>query len=532
MNKFIASALGILLLIGAGAQAFASSPVEFSGYVKVFHESLSNFSKAARNPVDRDNFFSNKLNINVRFQPNDNVMVFWQFRGPNYQRFGMGNTALFTRALYGQIETSWGTIRGGHIVDGLPGTVGGLASFGYAPAYGDEFLYNNVFDMNSPIDALTYSNKWELAGGSKLGLAVYYGKLGANLMQYDATSGEWDSENVITGQYPTLLGYQGPAPTGLTYIQHKDIDYDVFGAEGTFEWETGGLGLGLEYSRNMTDPGVKKDRAFFVNPSFFQAFGPVTLHFEGKYGWGERTYDKKFANDAIWKRLEDEFVGHPWDGTLENKGLGLYLDAVWDYGQGDVTLAGWYVSGTDLDNDREKLNSLVNLGDFAPFLVAFNDQTLGNGHFSDNMGQRWIDRADSTTGFTDFNSGQSNQMGVGILGNHTLVPDKVSINYGIGYFRLVKPAIVWYEQASKDYVSVPFLPRNMTASVNRRPQSKDLGWEIDLGAKFQIMENVSFETQFGYFFSGDAFDTWDSKSKGWVHAKDTFAWASVLSFSF
>ncbi|MDR1042025.1 MAG: hypothetical protein LBR80_18025, partial [Deltaproteobacteria bacterium] len=88
MNKLIALALGAMLAAAAGP-ALAASPVEFEGYVKVFHESLSNFQRLPGGYEDRDNFFENKLQIGVTFRPNDQVSVFWQFRGPNYQRWGV-----------------------------------------------------------------------------------------------------------------------------------------------------------------------------------------------------------------------------------------------------------------------------------------------------------------------------------------------------------------------------------------------------------------------------------------------------------
>jgi hypothetical protein len=535
MQKLFALVLGLFFVAGVASQAFAASPVEFSGYVKVYHESLSNFTRAHHDPYDRDSFFGNRLQIDVTFRPSDNVKVFWQFRGPDYQKWGTGNTTLFTRALYGEISFDWGTIRGGHIVDGLPGTVGGLASLGYVPKYGSEFLSTHVFDYNSPVDALTYSNKWELSNGHKFGLAAYYDKMGSNVLSYDNNSNTWNYGGLNTGQYPVLFGYATSVPGSPGFLQPKDFDYDVFGVEATYEWETGAFGLGLEYSRNMTDPSVKQDWAFFINPSFVQSFGPFAIHFEGKYGWGKRTYDRNFVNPADWNLVANSYFGHPWDGTIDNKGLGLYLDGVYTYDRGDVTIAGWYVSGTNLNEDRGELNSLVTLGDFSPFLVAFNGKTLGNGYYSDVMGSGWNKSHASIGGFehlADFNTGLTNQWGVGIMGNHTIVPDFVRINYGIGYFRLVKPVVVWYQQNDGSFLNVPAIPANAGYNNGYRYQSKDIGWEIDLGFTFQIFENVSFETQFGYLFNGDAFDSWDSQKGGWSNAKDTFAWANVLAFTF
>ena len=528
MRKSLALVLGIVLGAALSAPAFAESPVTFSGYVKVFHESLSNFTRQTENPVDRDNFFENKLQIKVTFQPADNVKVVWQFRGPSYQRWGSTNpdnnsTDLYTRGLYGELNFDWGNIRGGVILDGLPGTVGGLASLGYAPAWGDEFLFANPFDPNSPANALTYDNKWDLAAGGQFGLAVYYVKLADNALN-DGLG--YNGDEVEAGPYPDIFLY---TQVGSAYV-HKDIDIDVFGVEASYEWETGGVSLGLEYQRNMTDPVVSKDYAVFINPAFVQSFGPFAVHFEAKIGWGERTYNKSMLDAtglAAWNGFETFYLGVPadtWDGTIENKGLGLYLDGVYTYDQGDVTLAAWYVSGSNLNEKRGSLNSLVDMGDFAPFLVAYNDQTLGTGYYTNNLG------AGFAPGVFNFNSGQRNHWGIAILGNHTIIPDKIKMNYGIGYFQLVKPSMVCIDAGGGDFSPAPFVPAG-TYPSSRYP-SKDLGWEIDLGFTFQILESVWLETEFGYFFNGDAFETFDLVSHTWRDPKDTFAWATVLAFEF
>jgi hypothetical protein len=56
----------------------------------------------------------------------------------------------------------------------------------------------------------------------------------------------------------------------------------------------------------------------------------------------------------------------------------------------------------------------------------------------------------------------------------------------------------------------------------------DLGWEIDFGISFNIVENVWLQTEFGYFFNVNAFEEWNSVTNTWDDPKDTFAWATVL----
>jgi hypothetical protein len=149
---------------------------------------------------------------------------------------------------------------------------------------------------------------------------------------------------------------------------------------------------------------------------------------------------------------------------------------------------GWYADGTGWD-DRHG-HDLVGMGDFAPFLVAYNEVTLGTG--------TWTNSLDSgAVGGGNLN----NHWGIGLLGNHA-INDDIRFNYGLGYFGLV----------SKQYVN----------------QSKNIGFEVDLGATFQILDSLSFETQFGYMFNGSAYKAAVNDRS----PKDTFAWANVLAVTF
>jgi hypothetical protein len=421
----------------------------------------------------------------------------------------------------------WGTIRAGRILDGLAGTAGGLASLGYNPVWGSDFLYANVFDSGDPVDGITYTNKWD----NGFGLAVYYVKpesrFGFRWYDYFDDWQDWRDFANTTGNCDFLEG-----------CNFKDSDHDVFGVEGSYEWEGGGATLGLEYHRDMTNPLVEKNYSMFVTGAVMQNFGPFAIHFEGKVGWGKTVFTREFAS----KYADPSSVN-----VQRDAGVGFYLDGVYNYGPGDVTLATWYVSGTDFDdsdNPMPKRNNLVDLGDFAPFLVAHNSTTLGNGIYSNNLGWEVYEdggtfadcspaqnpeSGDCTWGNPGRGNGLQNQWGIAILGRHQITPE-IKLNYGIGYFRLVHPNVRWWIDGGGNGNTIPYW------NVYQE-QSRDLGWEIDVGATFQILDNLSFETQFGYMFNGKAYDQpqYDATTgefQGMKSAKDTFAWANVLSFTF
>jgi hypothetical protein len=502
LDKFAALVLGVMLASSAGT-AFAASPVEFEGFAKVYHESLSNFQRASYgDAMDRESFFENMLQIAVTFRPNDRVSVHWQFRGPEYQRWGDSRRStanIFTRALYGEAIFPWGTIRAGRIPEGMPGTSAGLSVIGYYPTWGREFLYIYPFDPGDPIDGISFTKKWD----NGFGLNIMYSK----------NASYW-------GNSRDNYAWNGPfQPAAFGSYDFKDSDHDSFGIEPTYEWEGGGATLGLSFSRDMTDPTVEKDYAVFVNPSIFQSWGDFALHFEAKIGRGKTTYSRKSA-----------LIPPDRDSSISSSGFGLYLDGKFNYGSGDVTLAAWYASGTSPDDDGNR--SLVIFGGLAPFLVAFNLTTLDNGTYSNNLGWGGYGMTYASDAYGDrviqgnrYNGFGVNVWGVSLLGNHQLTPE-IKLNYGIGYFGLAAPNFR-FDLSDLDLAD---------PAPAWKDQSRDLGWEIDLGATFQITDNLWFESQFGYMFNGKAFDfpEFDGNGvyAGMAGAKDTFAWASVLSFDF
>jgi hypothetical protein len=463
MRKFLLFCLALVMATVA-VPAFAATSVEFSGYLNVFHENLVNFNRDTDPNVekDSDSFFANKLQVSLKIHPTDDITVHWTMRSVPYTRWGAigiggggpDTTGIFTRNLYAEVRQPWGTLIIGRTADGTATNVGGLNSLGYAPAWGYEFLYANPFDIADQVDGLAWSKEFD----NGFALAAFY------------TKDKLQDGNPINNP---------PNPNV------KDQDRDRFGIEPRYSWGTGGVSLGLVYIRDMTltdtingNPyTVSKYNEFHLNPAFANAWGPFSIHFEADIAWGKATF------------TED---GNPTStDTGKAVGLGLYLDAVYNYGAGDITLATWYVDG-DAYNDVDKGHDLVTMGDFAPFLVAYHGWTLGTGNHDNLL---------PNSNYVNNGNDNGNHWGIGILGNHAITDD-IAINYGLGYFRLVAPQF--------------------------ENQGKTLGFEIDLGARFQILDNLHFETLFGYMFNGNAYRlAGDNRDPD-----DTFAWSNVLTVDF
>jgi hypothetical protein len=64
--------------------------------------------------------------------------------------------------------------------------------------------------------------------------------------------------------------------------------------------------------------------------------------------------------------------------------------------------------------------------------------------------------------------------------------------------------------------------------------SDDLGWEIDIGVTYEIMEGLSFNSEFGILFTGDAFD-YRALGLGGGPSKDfpnIYRWVNTLTYEF
>jgi hypothetical protein len=517
-----------LALAAASVPAMAASKIDFSGFLNVYHENLYNFNRSANNQnKDNDSFFENRLQLSLEIQPNDDISVFWTMRSVHFARWGQfaagaagapGATGLYTQFLYAEVRQPWGTVQIGRLADGLGSNAGGLASLGYTPTWGSgAFNYVMPFDIDGPTDSVVYSYDF----GNGFTLAAFYAK--DNIDRYFG-----NSQPIPPIGAPLNIPYQD--------AQRKDADRDRFGIEPRYQWDTGGVSLGVVYIRDMsfdTTPAwvgapfnaynalsTKDAYEIQINPAFVQNWGPFSVHFEGVVGFGKYTLQEwlPLGLNNTYRQFE-----------YRSNGLGLYLDASYNYGAGDITLMSWYVDGTSYDdiydaNGNLKINgkhhSSIGLGDFAPFLVAYNGISLGNGTWSNSV-------ADSFGDPLGIDAGNTNHWGIGLLGNHA-INDDIRLNYGLGYFRLVSLPY------TNDWLRAGIGPNGATPNT-----SKSLGFEIDFGATFQILDNLSFESQFGYMFNGNAYKQSQYRViNGNITAvyapkpKNTFAWANVLSVTF
>lgn len=252
-----------------------------------------------------------------------------------------------------------------------------------------------------------------------------------------------------------------------------------------------------------------------------QSFGNFSVHFEGMIGWAS----------------QDAAV--PGGRDRDASGYGFYLDGDYNYGPGNVTMAGWWTSGNDYNN-RGDADDLVQIdqGNFYPLVVAYNNTVAGWSGTSDNFGSA-VGQANSMNptgvpGGTPSrvgNAGTSNHWALALTGNHAFTDD-ISMNYAVAYLALVESN---YRIATTRTGTIGAADTTYGYST----QDKDLGFEVDLGFTFKLLDNLDFNTTFGYMFSGDAYKTVkETRITGntarvhWDTPDDSYVWYNTLTFNF
>ncbi len=113
------------------------------------------------------------------------------------------------------------------------------------------------------------------------------------------------------------------------------------------------------------------------------------------------------------------------------------------------------------------------------------------------------------------------------------------MHYALGYLALNHPN--YRVAAGADWNGDPF---SGYTNYAYRTQSRELGWEVDIGLAVELLDNLHFTSVFGYMFSGDAYrelqgytitGTADSGYRieaRWGGGQDAYTWMNALTFSF
>jgi hypothetical protein len=231
-----------------------------------------------------------------------------------------------------------------------------------------------------------------------------------------------------------------------------DADNNIYNLGATLKFGAGDAGILYQYSDlKATRPLGYKTTMHTINPYAKMKFGPVYVEAEGIYGFGK------------WQDSEVSTVAN-----IDATAYGIYLNAKADLGPAYVGGIFAYMSGDDpatADKREGTFAQALLLGQaWDPMLILWNNALYVGSH-----------RAIGT--------------GLGVFF------DNAYMLQVYGGFKPVKEADIM--------LSVTWAKADQDAVKNQI--SKDIGYEIDLVAKYKIFNNLEYMIGAGYLITGDYF---------------------------
>lgn len=188
-------------------------------------------------------------------------------------------------------------------------------------------------------------------------------------------------------------------------------------------------------------------------------FGAVYVETEFSYDWGDY---RDFDNSANQDIDIDTFA--------------FMLDVGTQMDKLDVGMMYFYASGQDDDDDNEINAALYGIAsdgtgdDFNPYYILTGDHTgmLNSDEYNDDIGMAWS--------------------GVHCIGVHAdfQVSDKLTLHGALAYAQADDTGFV--------------------EAMSGVDVDDEYGWEIDLGARYKLLDNLTYEVRAGYFDTGDYFE--------------------------
>jgi hypothetical protein len=586
-------ALGAVMVAGSAAPAGAASQIDFSGYYRLYNLNGTNMGHLAGDPAFTDSMFLNRLVFAITFRPTDELEIVTELRLPTARRWGSGNSGnntgsgFRTHHYYANIKQDWGTISVGRFSQAM--NQFGLGSLGYAPSYQPIFTYASPFDSGSPVeDGIRYKNKWD----NGFGLMTQYTKRGNNSVGEgggndvrEGASSDQDKDRLqVEGTYEWD---GGGVALNLRYDRDASRDKVLF--------------------PGMDPDDFDSRSSFYINPAVMHSWGDFSFHFEGMAGWGETKVvgagNRNLDEEGYAAYLDFDYNYGPGNITLSawyNAGTGLdeaynvdgkskslvsvnqgnfnpllvALNTNWlpqgyrtgiaaglnndrtgDFSASGINLANnayWnYVNGNDVSVVVNPVTAAQILN--APSIVGLSGGITwdGAGAPSDvTVDEVLVDfiaarNANNHVRQLSFNNAtEANHWAIMLGGKHAFTDD-ITLHYAVGYLALNKPNYRIINTATSTNEDVN---DGLAAwTLGYKEQDKDLGFEVDLGFSFQLLDNLQLTSSFGYMFNGDAYkqfkgyqlnssgaddDTAATLTGVWEDADDSYVWQNTLTFSF
>lgn len=263
-----------------------------------------------------------------------------------------------------------------------------------------------------------------------------------------------------------------------------DADQDLYEASAWYKTKDLVAALGYDFY-DMNQAATSDYTRHRIKGYYNQNMGNIYAEMEFSYDWGTMDWDAIGVDDTDISTL----------ALMAD--VGMKMDKL------DVGMMFIYASGDDDTSDNDNESAMTHV--YGGLGEQFQPYTVLTGRHTGMLSQ-------------DFNGVNADMAFHGImsLGVHAdfAVTDKLSLNTAIAY-----------AMADTDEVTVA---PGVTFEID-----DEYGWEIDLGASYKLMDNLTYSVNFGYLMTGDFFEGYELAGVGpFGDAEDIYVLNHRLSMEF
>jgi hypothetical protein len=475
MKKLFILALGVFLVVAFAAGAMAETKVNFKGTyrVRAFYKNNHNLNSES-DDESKESYFDNRLRIDFQLMPSDALTMNIGLTTEDWRWGKTGQGTFVTRPTtvqaddgilnfeiryaYMDIKTSVGLFKIGR----MPGSSAGLATVGYTESWwGAGFLDDSATGSRDRIAYVLPMGNFQLIAVYEKKHEVDDGTGRAGTRANNKYDQDWDEWSIT----PVYKFANGGVACSFAYNKINSQFYKVEANNPATQLlpvpviaATAGLG------------GTSDIDAYYwaINPGVAMDFGPVGIHVEAAYASGKAQWNNPTGTPATITlggntyNVEDEADLMAW---------AFYADVTYNFGPGLAGIMYAYVSGDESLYDYDIDGLLTSGSNFTPFLIAYDRGTSFQTGAPNGQAMNISDTA--------------NQWLVGGWVDYSVTED-LMLHAALGYF-----------------------------AVNEIPSKKwdkHVGTEFDVGLKYNIMSNLSYQLDAGYFWAGDYYKQGNDKN--------------------
>jgi len=444
MKKFMILALALVATFMFVVPAMAVD-VEFSGYYRVrgWYESQVELDD---DNSESDAVFDHRFRIVPVFKITDNIKLTTKFEAQDNAKWGDN-----TDSSYGEdigLERVYADIN----MDVVSLRIGRMAAGACGISY-----------CNSEVDAERI--KLILNDIDPFYLDFTYTKAVED-DYYNDTSDQDSDKYHLHGFYTSETMRAGLL---FGFINDKTNSDDV-AASTVYKWNSTGTAAVVDTDASVSASEGYDSQYWHINPYIEGKAGPISYLAEMEWKVGD--YVDGVANDGVSPDDDRDYDAKRW-----------IIEGAFDAGVATFG-AGWaHSDGQDYD-ESDYTRADGGGGDWEPFLILT--------HTSANTDLGGFTNVNSYNNDEEFSDGTTTWT-VGDLGldiyyiNASFVPmDKLTLGAALGF-------------AYADTTDI-------TQTAANADLDDELGWEFDLTAKYQVMDNLTYDVGFGYFDAGDFYD--------------------------